>query len=135
VKGDKIVAFCDRRRNVIAPFVTAPGNRNELPLLREALPDVMRIVRDGIAAWARVATGRPAIGSPGRASKEVFPQFNGCAVTQAVCGHAIKARIEAEEATNANRVHLKPFGVPFAFTPLSRLEKCAETSTSTRPFR
>jgi transposase len=29
VKGDKVVAFCDRRCNVIAPFVSAPGNRNE----------------------------------------------------------------------------------------------------------
>jgi transposase len=27
VKGDKIVAFCDRNCNVIAPFVSAPGNR------------------------------------------------------------------------------------------------------------
>jgi len=43
VKGDKVVAFCDRRCNVIAPFVVAPGNRNEAPLLREALPEVMRI--------------------------------------------------------------------------------------------
>ena len=43
VKGDKIVAFCDRHCNVIAPFVSAPGNRNELPLLREALPLVTRI--------------------------------------------------------------------------------------------
>jgi transposase len=46
VKGDKVVAFCDRHCNVIAPFVTAPGNRNESPLLREALPDVMRIARE-----------------------------------------------------------------------------------------
>jgi hypothetical protein len=46
VKGDKVVAFCDRRCNVIAPFVVAPGNRNEAPLLREALPEVMRIVRE-----------------------------------------------------------------------------------------
>jgi hypothetical protein len=38
VKGDKVVAFCDRRCNVIAPFVVAPGNRNEAPLLREAGP-------------------------------------------------------------------------------------------------
>ena len=43
VKGDKIVAFCDRNCNVIAPFVSAPGNRNELPLLREALPLVSRL--------------------------------------------------------------------------------------------
>ena len=43
VKGDKIAAFCDRNCNVIAPFVSAPGNRNELPLLREALPLVTRI--------------------------------------------------------------------------------------------
>jgi len=42
VKGDKIVAFCDRNCNVIAPYVSAPGNRNESPLLREALPLVSR---------------------------------------------------------------------------------------------
>jgi hypothetical protein len=45
VKGDKVVAFCDRHCNVVAPFVPAPGNRNESPLLREALPEVMRIAR------------------------------------------------------------------------------------------
>jgi transposase len=45
VKGDKVVAFCDRNCNVIAPFVTAPGNRNESPLLREALPQVTRIAQ------------------------------------------------------------------------------------------
>ena len=43
VKGDKVVAFCDRNCNVIAPFISAPGNHNESPLLREALPVVMRI--------------------------------------------------------------------------------------------
>src|SRR6202140_1628678 len=42
VKGDKVVAFCDRHCNVIAPFVAAPGNRNESPLLREALPELTR---------------------------------------------------------------------------------------------
>jgi hypothetical protein len=44
-KGDKVVAFCDRNCNVIAPFVVAPGNRNESPLLREALPQLSRIAR------------------------------------------------------------------------------------------
>ena len=43
VKGDKVVAFCDRNCNVIAPFVAAPGNRNESPMLREALPRVTTI--------------------------------------------------------------------------------------------
>jgi hypothetical protein len=46
VKGDKVVALCDRPCNVIAPFVVAPGNRNEAPFLREALPEVIRIVRE-----------------------------------------------------------------------------------------
>ena len=46
LKGDKVVAFCDRHCNVIAPFVSAPGNHNESPLLREALPEVMRIARE-----------------------------------------------------------------------------------------
>jgi len=45
MKGDKVVAFCDRQCNVIAPFVAAPGNRNESLLLREALPEVTRIAR------------------------------------------------------------------------------------------
>jgi len=43
MKGDKIVAFCDRNCNVIAPFVAAAGNRNESPMLREALPQVTRV--------------------------------------------------------------------------------------------
>ena len=46
MKGDKVVAFCDRRCNVIAPFVSAPGNRNESPLLREtALPQLTQIAQ------------------------------------------------------------------------------------------
>ena len=43
--SDKVVAVCDRNCNVIAPFVSAPGNRNESPLLREALPPVRPIAR------------------------------------------------------------------------------------------
>jgi transposase len=45
IKGDKVVAFCDRNCNVIAPFVAAPGNHNESPLLRAALPNVTRTAR------------------------------------------------------------------------------------------
>ena len=45
LKGDKVVAFCDRNCNVIAPFVSAPGNRNESPLLQKALPQVTRIAQ------------------------------------------------------------------------------------------
>ena len=45
MKGDKVVAFCDRNCNVIAPFVSAPGNRNESPLLKAALPQVTRIAK------------------------------------------------------------------------------------------
>ena len=45
IEGDKVVAFCDRNCNVVAPFVAAPGNHNESPLLRTAMPNVMRIAR------------------------------------------------------------------------------------------
>lgn len=45
VKGDKVVPFCDRNCNVIAPFIAAPGNRNESPMLREALPQLTSIAR------------------------------------------------------------------------------------------
>ncbi|MGF6483093.1 transposase [Paraburkholderia sp. JPY419] len=44
-KGDKVVAFCDRKCNIIAPFVSAPGNRNESPLLRDALPKLTAMAR------------------------------------------------------------------------------------------
>jgi transposase len=44
-KGDKVIPFCDRNCNVIAPFISAPGNRNESPLLKEALPQVTRIAK------------------------------------------------------------------------------------------
>jgi hypothetical protein len=40
MKGDRIVVSgC----NVLAPFVSAPGNRNESPRLPEALPPVIRV--------------------------------------------------------------------------------------------
>jgi transposase len=45
LKGDKVVAFCDRGCNVIAPFISAPGNRNESPLLRDALPRLTHLAR------------------------------------------------------------------------------------------
>ena len=47
LKGCKVVAFCDRdcNCNIIAPFVTAPGNRNESPLLRDALPKLTEMAR------------------------------------------------------------------------------------------
>jgi transposase len=37
MKGDKIIAFCDRNCNIISPFISAPGNKNESPLLKAAL--------------------------------------------------------------------------------------------------
>ena len=49
LKGDKVVPFCDRNCNVISPFVSAPGNRNESPLLRDALPKLTAMAR-GIGA-------------------------------------------------------------------------------------
>ncbi len=37
MKGDKVVALCDRNCNVIAPMIFARGNKNESPLMREAM--------------------------------------------------------------------------------------------------
>lgn len=45
MKGDKVIAFCDQNCNVIAPILSAPGNRNESPLLREALPQLTSIAK------------------------------------------------------------------------------------------
>lgn len=41
----KVVAFCERNCNVIFPFVSAPGNRNEPPLFKAALSQVMSTAR------------------------------------------------------------------------------------------
>jgi hypothetical protein len=40
VKGDKAVVFCDRHCNVIVPLVAAAGNRNESPVVPQALPQL-----------------------------------------------------------------------------------------------
>ena len=39
IKGDKVVVVCDRNVNVIAPFIEAPGNRNEAILLNPCLKE------------------------------------------------------------------------------------------------
>jgi len=45
MKGDKVVANCSRHCNFVAPFIAAPGNRHESPLLLLALPQVSRIAK------------------------------------------------------------------------------------------
>lgn len=45
MKGDKVVAFCDRNCNVLSPFVSASGNRNESALLHQALPPLTQMAR------------------------------------------------------------------------------------------
>ncbi len=45
MKGDKVVAMCDRNCNVIAPMIFAPGNKNESPLIRKALEPLKRIAK------------------------------------------------------------------------------------------
>jgi hypothetical protein len=39
------VAFCDRNCNIIAPFVRAPGNRNETVLLKSGLENLTAIAK------------------------------------------------------------------------------------------
>lgn len=41
--GEKVVAISDRNANIISPFVTAPGNRNEIVLLKESLQQLTRV--------------------------------------------------------------------------------------------
>jgi transposase len=45
LKGDKVVALCDRRCNVLAPFIAAPGNQNESPMLVPALNALTAIAK------------------------------------------------------------------------------------------
>lgn len=44
--GDKVVAFCDRNCNILAPFVAAAGNKNESPLFREAFGPLKKIASE-----------------------------------------------------------------------------------------
>ena len=45
IKGDKVVAFCDRNCNVLSPFESAAGNRNESPLFRKAMKELKSIFK------------------------------------------------------------------------------------------
>lgn len=42
MKGDKVVAICDRHCNIVSPFISAPGNRNESPLLKPAIESLRK---------------------------------------------------------------------------------------------
>lgn len=47
MKGEKVVAFCDRLCNVLSPMIIAPGNKNEGPLFIKAfdfLKDLLKRV-------------------------------------------------------------------------------------------
>lgn len=44
-QGDKVVAICDRNCNIISPFITAPGNTNEVTLLEKALQPLKKITK------------------------------------------------------------------------------------------
>jgi hypothetical protein len=37
--------MCDRRCNIISPFVSAPGNQNESPMIRDAFGPLKRLAR------------------------------------------------------------------------------------------
>lgn len=45
LRGDKIVAFCDRLCNVIASFITATGNRHKSKLFLESLDHIKRMTK------------------------------------------------------------------------------------------
>jgi hypothetical protein len=45
MKGDKVLAICDRNFNIIAPMVFAAGNRNESPLIRAALGPLCKMAK------------------------------------------------------------------------------------------
>ena len=44
-KGDKVIAICDRNRNIIAPFVAAPGNASEMTLFPNAFKELKKIAK------------------------------------------------------------------------------------------
>jgi transposase len=68
LKGDKVVAFCDRHCKVSAPFVSAPGNRNDhrccaKPCPRScASPETWAwIFRAALSAWMASTIAGPTV--------------------------------------------------------------------------
>lgn len=45
MKGDKVIALCDRKCNIIAPMTFAAGNKNESPLIREAIGSLKNMAK------------------------------------------------------------------------------------------
>jgi len=44
-KGEKVIAITDRNGNVLSPYTTAPGNKNESPLFEPALVHLKKIIK------------------------------------------------------------------------------------------
>ncbi len=44
-KGKKVVATTDRYGNVLSPYTTAPGNKNESPLFIQALTHLKSMMK------------------------------------------------------------------------------------------
>jgi len=44
-KGEKVIAITDRNGNVLSPYTTAPGNKNEAPLFQPALEHLKKITK------------------------------------------------------------------------------------------
>jgi len=44
-KGEKVIAITDRHGNVLSPYTTAPGNKNESPLFKPALGHLKKIIK------------------------------------------------------------------------------------------
>ena len=43
-KGEKVIAITDRNGNVLSPYTTAAGNKNESPLFEPALKHLKKII-------------------------------------------------------------------------------------------
>ncbi len=52
-KGEKVIAIADRYGNILSPYTTAPGNKNESPLFAPALTHLKSIIKQiGATAYS-----------------------------------------------------------------------------------
>jgi len=115
LKGDKVVAFCDRDCNIISQFIAAAGNRNKSSLLRDALPKLSENARAiGIDLRGSTLSLVGVYGCRGN-RKSIFNLNMRPNVPEN--RRAVKHRSEAANGTSTRRSSRSAFALPSACSP------------------
>jgi hypothetical protein len=138
IKGDKVVAFCDRNCNVIAPLSRFLGTTVKRPSWGAALPNVMRIARSVDVITQQRPPGRVERVVPGReGAGSRLPQHHNIRhhhlPARRAAGRSIRIHLRRRRAGNYPRLR-RGFSDADTKHPPVRLTNgaagCAKRSTS-----